>query len=123
MEPEDYYVGVAPRRRADSYQAFVHDPCSSGRYIRTHQCVLFVACPTCGSDIYIPCISARETTRQVKTKNHGWVSVDYFPHVAIVCLTRRARWREVRKANRRITARHRVHLETVRLLARKAEQE
>lgn len=121
MGQDKYYVGVAPWCLSDSYKAFVRDPCSSGRWIMTHHCVLFVACPSCKSDIYVPCVSSNETTRQLKTKNHGWVSVDYFPHLTTVCLQRRAKWRELRKTNCKITSRHRFNFETARLLALKAD--
>lgn len=119
---EHYYIAVSPEgmRHSQAYQAFVPDPDFSGRFIRTHQCVLFTACPTCGVELYIPCLSAHEKTRSIYVRGRGWIEQEYRPHVSVPCLSRRAKWRDLKQTNAEVSARHREHLAAARNMARKA---
>ena len=120
MGQAQYFIGVAPGPRADAYMAFVPDPLTRGRFVRTHCCVVFTACPSCGADLYVPCISATESTRYVFVRaNQCWMPQEFHPHIARPCLTRRAKAREIRKTDRHIEARHRSNLEVARSLAKK----
>lgn len=120
---ESYYIGVFPDERGHPKpRAFVHDPHLAGRFVCTDLCVLFTACQQCGAELYVPCISSKEKAVFVFVRGTGWRERIIRQHLAIPCLSRRASWREMKKRDSQILAKHGRNVEIGRWLAKWPDQ-